>query len=129
MIQRTDTNADDAQVRKFRKELNSGLSALVVLSILAKAGGEMYGYQIAKELSAGDDDSLPFKQGALYPVLRQLHASGFLTSRVEVSVSGPPRRYYTITDAGRDTLKQWIAAYREVRAFVDNAIGQDEAHA
>lgn len=129
MIQRTDTNADDAQVRKFRKELNSGLSALVVLSILAKAGGEMYGYQIAKELSAGDDDNLPFKQGALYPVLRQLHASGFLTSRVEVSVSGPPRRYYTITDAGRDTLKQWIAAYREVRAFVDTAIGQDEAHA
>lgn len=129
MIQRTDTNADDAQVRKFRKELNSGLSALVVLSILAKAGGEMYGYQIAKELSAGDDDNLPFKQGALYPVLRQLHASGFLTSRVEVSVSGPPRRYYTITNAGRDTLKQWIAAYREVRAFVDTAIGQDEAHA
>ncbi|HRE60671.1 MAG TPA: PadR family transcriptional regulator [Micropepsaceae bacterium] len=129
MIQRTDTNADDAQVRKFRKELNSGLSALVVLSILAKAGGEMYGYQIAKELSAGDDDTLPFKQGALYPVLRQLHASGFLTSRVEVSVSGPPRRYYTITDTGRDTLKQWIAAYREVRTFVDNAIGQDEAHA
>jgi len=129
VIQRTDTNADDAQVRKFRKELNSGLSALVVLSILAKAGGEMYGYQIAKELSAGDDDTLPFKQGALYPVLRQLHASGFLTSRVEVSVSGPPRRYYTITDTGRDTLKQWIAAYREVRTFVDNAIGQDEAHA
>lgn len=129
MIQRTDTTADDAQVRKFRKELNSGLSALVVLSILAKAGGEMYGYQIAKELSAGDDDSLPFKQGALYPVLRQLHASDFLTSRVEVSVSGPPRRYYTITESGRETLKHWIAAYREVRAFVDNAIGQDEPHA
>ncbi len=129
MIQRTDTNADDAQVRKFRKELNSGLSSLVVLSILAKAGGEMYGYQIAKELSAGDDENLPFKQGALYPVLRQLHASGFLTSRVEVSVSGPPRRYYTITDPGRATLTQWVAAYREVRAFVDNAIGQDDSHA
>ena len=84
--------------RKFRKELMAGLSSLVLLAVLARAGREMYGYEIAKAVKAEGEGGLIFKQGAIYPVLRSLNATGLLKSRVEASAFGPPRRYYDITD-------------------------------
>ena len=95
MVDTTDAN------KKFQKELNSGTAALVLLSILSQADEPMYGYRIAK-LMVADDENVPMmKQGALYPVLRSLESSGLLESHVDPSVSGPPRRYYQITETGR----------------------------
>ena len=65
------------------------------------------------------DGGSPMKQGALYPVLRTLSAHGLLASRVVPSYSGPPRRYYRITDAGRDTLARWLSVWTSTRDFVD----------
>jgi len=101
------TDEDDiqlAQQRKFQKELNAGIVSLVLLSILADAREPLYGYQIAKQLERDGAGTAIMKQGTLYPVLRSLSAGGFLESQVEPSVSGPPRRYYRITDAGREVL-------------------------
>lgn len=107
----------DTLVRKFQKELNSGLISLVLLKVLDRASEDLYGYQIAKQLQ-GDGES-PVKQGALYPVLRTLSAQGLLTSRVEPSYAGPPRRYYRITDLGRATLVRWLEVWTRTRSFVD----------
>jgi PadR family transcriptional regulator PadR len=46
-----------------------------------------------------------------------------LTSRIVPSYSGPPRRYYRITDEGRTTLAEWSALWRGTRDFVDRFIG------
>jgi len=108
--------------RKFRKELMAGLSSLVLLAVLARAGREMYGYEIAKAVKAEGEGGLIFKQGAIYPVLRSLHALGLLESRVEASAFGPPRRYYAITDDGRKALGEWQFAWRDMREFVDDAL-------
>jgi PadR family transcriptional regulator PadR len=62
------------------------------------------------------------KQGALYPVLRQLESSGLLESNVEPSVSGPPRRYYEITSEGKETLVIWQGVWKQMKLFVDKAI-------
>jgi PadR family transcriptional regulator PadR len=107
----------ESLARKFQKELNSGLIALVLLSVLDRANEDLYGYQIAKQLQGADES--PVKQGALYPVLRTLSAHGLLASRVEASVSGPPRRYYRITDLGRATLARWLEIWNRTRTFVD----------
>jgi PadR family transcriptional regulator PadR len=115
----TDTNTAN---KKFRKELNSGTVALVLLGVLGRASEPMYGYQIAKHIENRKEGVLMMKQGALYPVLRSLESSGLLDSKVEPSVSGPPRRYYSITVAGRETLKQWEAIWHEIKTFVDNAL-------
>ena len=111
----------DGLVRKFQKELNSGLIGLVLLSVLEQAGEDLYGYQIAKRLQGMSDGGSPMKQGALYPVLRTLSAHGLLASRVVPSYSGPPRRYYKITAAGRETFARWRATWQATRDFVDNA--------
>jgi PadR family transcriptional regulator, regulatory protein PadR len=109
-----DTDLSD---RKFQKDLNAGISALVLLSVLSRATEPMYGYQIAKLIK---DEASTIKQGTLYPVLRALESSGLLESEVEPSVSGPPRRYYRITGAGRDTLARWLRMWQQTKSLVDN---------
>ena len=109
----------DGLARKFQKELNSGLIALVLMTVLDGASEDLYGYQIAKRLQAIGTGGSPMKQGALYPVLRTLSGHGLLASRVEPSYAGPPRRYYRITDFGRETLKRWRATWTGTRDFVE----------
>jgi PadR family transcriptional regulator PadR len=104
---------------KFQRELNAGLVGLVLLAILDQAGEDLYGYQIAKRLQDFAGGKPPVKQGALYPVLRQLSANGLLASRIVPSYAGPPRRYYRITEAGRSQLTEWRGIWHSTRDFVD----------
>lgn len=110
---------DDSQGRKFQKELNGGLVALVLLAVLARSNEDLYGYEIAKRLDKARQGDPLFKEGTLYPVLRSLSASGLLSSRIVPSYSGPPRRYYRITAEGRTVLREWLAIWRDTRAFVN----------
>jgi PadR family transcriptional regulator PadR len=114
--------ADDGILRKFQKEMNAGTVSLVLLAILDRSEEPLYGYQIAKSIEGGWQDAAPVKQGTLYPVLRSMEEQGLLGSRVEPSVSGPPRKYYTITDRGRSALADWRAAWTRTRDFVDTTL-------
>lgn len=107
------------QTRKFQRELSAGLTALVLLAVLAEAGEDLYGYEIARRLAGEHEGAGPFKLGALYPVLRNLSAAGLLSSRVVPSYAGPPRRYYRITPLGREALAAWRATWISTRDFVD----------
>jgi PadR family transcriptional regulator PadR len=111
--------ADDLMLRKFQKELNAGTVSLVLLAILDRSEEPLYGYQIAKRIEGASNEGVPVKQGTLYPVLRVMEENGLLASRVEPSVSGPPRKYYSITDRGRAVLVDWKAAWTRTRDFVD----------
>jgi PadR family transcriptional regulator PadR len=111
-----------AQTKKFQKELNSGTSSLVLLSVLSRSREPMYGYQIAKMLEESGPDIPMMKQGTLYPVLRSLEDNGLLESMVEPSVSGPPRRYYKITSEGRNTLEEWLEIWKQTKKFVDTIL-------
>lgn len=113
-----ETNETD---KKYQKELNAGTAAVVLLSILDKAEKPMYGYQIAKHIENFVED-MPMTQGALYPVLRSLESSSLLESEVEPSVSGPPRRYYKITESGHETLKRWTDIWSQTKVFVDTVL-------
>jgi PadR family transcriptional regulator, regulatory protein PadR len=114
-----DTDEQDRLSQKFQRELNAGLVGLVLLAVLEQADEDLYGYQIAKRLQDLANGSPPVKQGALYPVLRQLSANGLLASRIVPSYAGPPRRYYRITEAGRGTLAEWRGIWRSTRDFVN----------
>ena len=118
----------EAHLKKFRKELHSGIAAMVLLALLERTGGEMYGYQIAKEIGAKAGGASFLKQGAIYPVLRSLHAADLLSSRVEVSMSGPPRRYYSISPTGRQALETWRGVWSDLREFVDSVVGPGGAN-
>lgn len=117
------TLLDDLE-RKFQKELNAGTIGLLLLAVLAETKEPRYAYDIAKEL----EDRAPItKLGTLYPVLRSLEGLGLLDSRVEPSVSGPPRKYYRLTKAGRAALSAWAKQWRQTSQAV-NAVLKGVSH-
>ena len=119
--------------KKFRKELSAGTVSLALLSILAQTKEPLYGYQIGKligsPLDASDKktkaDSVNVKQGAIYPVLRSLEAQDLLSSEREMTDSGPPRRYYQVTETGKQALEDWTAIWNETKTFLDKVLGGD----
>jgi PadR family transcriptional regulator, regulatory protein PadR len=113
---------DDSNAKKFQKDLNGGLVGLVLLAILDQSTEDLYGYEIAKRLASANDGVSIFKEGTIYPVLRALSAGNLLTSRIVPSYSGPPRRYYRITEQGRQVLAEWSAIWVGTRVFVDRFI-------
>lgn len=116
------TTETEILLRKFHKELSSGTVSLVLLAVLAQSDEPLYGYLIAKRMGEAAGGVLVGKQSALYPVLRNLSASGLLDSEVEPSISGPPRRYYRITAMGREVLAQWTQTWSDTRHFVDSVL-------
>jgi len=95
------------------KALVAASTKPMILSILLS--GENYGYQIiqkAKELSGG---TLEWSDGMLYPVLHRLEKDEFIQSQWRISEGGRLRKYYTLTDSGREELetekKQWLIVH------------------
>ena len=108
--------------RKFLKELNAGITSLVLLHIVNDSDEPLYGYQIAKKFNIDSTHTLSMKQSGLYPVLRSLEKNDLLQSSVEPSVSGPPRRYYSVTDSGKKTLGEWKDIWSQLKISVDNLL-------
>ncbi len=93
------------------KTLVAASTKPIILSILIS--GEDYGYQIiqrVKEISGG---ALEWSDNMLYPVLRRMEKGGLLVSRWKISKEGRLRRYYRITEQGREELdserRQWMS--------------------
>ena len=113
----------------INKDLVAASSTPLVLSILAE--GDSYGYAILKrvrELSGGE---LEWTDGMLYPVLHRLERSGLVESRWEKAESGRRRKYYRVTEAGREQLaderRQWRTVDQTLRqiwsAMIDSVSG------
>jgi PadR family transcriptional regulator PadR len=118
----------DPNIKKFQKEMLAGIAALVLLSMVSQSDKPLYGYQITKGLERENEEIPLMKLGALYPVLRSLEKSALLTSMVEPSFSGPPRRYYSITENGRCTLREWQTIWQQNRDFVDSILEGNDHH-
>jgi PadR family transcriptional regulator, regulatory protein PadR len=96
----------------INKDLVAATSTPLVLAILAE--GDSYGYAILKrvrELSGGE---LEWTDGMLYPVLHRLERSGLIESRWENTESGRRRKYYRVTEAGREQLTEERRQWRTV---------------
>jgi len=86
----------------IERELKRGSLELIVLHLLDP--GEAYGYEIVTKLSTETNGALGVTDGTLYPVLYRLERAGFVAVRWETPDRGVPRKYYRLTDAGRDEL-------------------------
>ena len=86
----------------YPKELLKGNTESLLLALLADA--PMYGYQIVKELEQRSRGYFQFKEGTLYPALHRLERDGLLEAKWMPSPSGKKRRYYALTDQGRQAL-------------------------
>jgi PadR family transcriptional regulator, regulatory protein PadR len=90
--------------RGIERELKRGSLELIVLHLLGP--GEAYGYEIVSKLTAETNGALEVTDGTLYPVLYRLERGGFVSVRWETPERGVPRKYYRLTDAGRNELER-----------------------
>lgn len=92
----------ESNERSIERELKRGSLELIVLHLLAS--GEAYGYEIVSKLTAETNGALEVTDGTLYPVLYRLERAGRVTVRWETPERGVPRKYYRLTEAGRNEL-------------------------
>src|SRR5829696_5111643 len=90
--------------RSIERELKRGSLELIVLHLLAP--GEAYGYEIASKLTGQTNGALEVTDGTLYPVLYRLERGGYVAVRWETPERGVPRKYYRLTDEGREELER-----------------------
>ena len=112
----------------INRDLVAASSTPLVLAILAE--GDSYGYAILKRVRDLSGGELEWTDGMLYPVLHRLERSGLVESRWETSESGRRRKYYRLTEAGREQLaeerRQWRTvdeALRQVWSALSESTG------
>lgn len=105
------------------RELRRGSLELIVLHLLAP--GEAYGYEIVTKLTTESGGALEVTDGTLYPVLYRLERAGFVSVRWDTSGRGVPRKYYQLTDTGRQELLTLRADWFTFADAMARLLGQD----
>ncbi len=101
-------------ITQFRK-------GLVELSIMAALRDEeAYGYQIVEKL--GCVPGLEVTESTVYPVLARLARDRCVTIRTAPSPTGPPRRYYRLSESGRRRLTEMISHWQAIENSVNQLI-------
>ncbi len=104
---------NDTGIETISLEMRRGVIVLAVLNLLQK---EQYGYSVLRLLA---ENGLDVDQGTLYPLLRRLESQGLLESNWRVE-EARPRRYYTISPLGRQTLPQLQKEWDAIVSAVQN---------
>lgn len=91
----------------MNNQYKKGVLELCVLSLLLEK--DRYGYDISECLSTYIDIS----DGTVYPILRKLKAEGLVTTYLSEQSGGPPRKYYALTQSGKEEYKnakaEWVS--------------------
>jgi len=101
-------------------QFKKGVLELCVLAELYQR--DCYGYELVEEISKDIDIS----EGTIYPLLRRLKSDGYVVTYLQESQEGPPRKYYKITELGRQEsivlIKEWKKFVGGVGRIVDKTI-------
>lgn len=100
-------------------QLKKGVLALCVLALLSR--GDSYAYEIASRLAQDVD----MGEGTIYPLMRRLQADGLVETYLVESSSGPPRKYYRLTDVGRASFTQQKNEWTAFVRAVDDILGAE----
>src|SRR5271170_7936958 len=97
-------------------QMRKGLLELCILGIIAKQK-EAYPSDILEQLK---EAKLVVLEGTLYPLLTRLKNAGMLSYRWEESTSGPPRKYFALTEDGTKFYKQLNDTWQELSKAVNH---------
>jgi PadR family transcriptional regulator PadR len=106
----------DMAIDNTESQMRKGLLELCVLGIIQRQK-EAYPSDMLEQLKAA---KLVVLEGTLYPLLTRLKNGGFLSYRWEESLSGPPRKYFTLTDEGVKFYEQLRTTWDEISKAVND---------
>lgn len=101
-----------------------GYTDTIILRQLA--GGDSYGYQINKRVAEKSGGGLEMKEATLYTAFRRLETAGYIRSYWGDEMSGARRRYYALTNEGREKLLQDCEAWQETKRLIDRLLEEAE---
>ena len=105
-------------VENIKSQMRKGILEYCILSVIDRK--EAYTSDILENLKKAD---LLVVEGTLYPLLSRLKNNGILTYRWEESTAGPPRKYFCLTDEGKQLLGQlqteWKAINNSINKLID----------
>jgi PadR family transcriptional regulator PadR len=107
-------------IEKTNAQMRKGVLEFCILLIISEH--EVYASDIITKLK---EAKLLIVEGTLYPLLTRLKNDGLLSYRWEESKSGPPRKYYEITDSGRSFLEEMKKSWNELVGVV-KSLTRDE---
>jgi len=105
-------------------DLIRGHTDTIILARLM--GGDNYGYEINKSIQQRTEGKYELKEATLYTTFRRLEQAGSISSYWGDEQTGARRRYYRITDSGRDTYETLIKEWKTARAMIDKLIGMED---
>lgn len=92
-----------------KAQMKKGILEMCILGIISE--GEAYPSDIIKQLKEAE---LIVVEGTLYPLLNRLKNAGFLDYSWKESTSGPPRKYYKITENGTTFLNSLLESWNQL---------------
>jgi len=105
-------------------DLIRGHTETIILARLI--GGDNYGYEINKSIQQKTNGQYELKEATLYTAFRRLEQAGRITSYWGDEQTGARRRYYSITDAGREAFAGLIAEWKSAKAMIEKLIETEE---
>jgi len=110
---------------KFMDEsqMLKGILEGCILAIINR--GETYGYDILTVLDRSGMEDI--SEGTLYPILTRLEKREYIRCRIGKSPFGPKRKYYTITEVGKEQLILWKSQYKQLFSSAEQIVWRDEA--
>lgn len=100
-------------------QFKKGVLELCVLSLLDKR--EFYGYELVEYISK----YISISEGTIYPLLRRFRAEGYVTTYLQESQEGPPRKYYKLTQNGEEVYMELEKEWHNFIEGVNTIIGGD----
>ncbi len=116
-IAENNVETPDTALENSKAQMRKGSLEFCILLIIS--GGEVYASDILKDLKKAD---LIVVEGTLYPLLSRLKTLELVNYTWKESESGPPRKYYTLTDKGEKTLEQlkktWSTLTKSIHSLI-----------
>ena len=103
-------------MNSLNSQFKKGVLELCVLSTISRK--DCYGYELVETIS----ENIEISEGTIYPLLRKLVKQEYCTTYLKESQEGPPRKYYTLTDLGKQMKDNLIKEWYEFTESVDNIL-------
>jgi len=91
-------------------QFKKGVLELCVLSLLDRK--DFYGYELVEHISK----YINISEGTIYPLLKKFRTEKYVTTYLEESQEGPPRKYYKLTSRGKEVFKELEVEWKN---FID----------
>lgn len=103
-------------------QFKKGILELCVLSYLSEK--DYYGYELVEAVSV----HINISEGTVYPMLRRLNQENLVETYIRESSSGPPRKYYHLTDSGKQYFREQLSDWQSFSENVNKLLRRGSCH-